>query len=221
MPRTARAHRPCDGRTDRALPREPGPRPDCPSRTAQWRVTFGFRGFPAAPVKLTPVTRDRRAKSFIRRAVDRDDDGGGASPPASPNQPKPGSDDSKAHPSSNDDGAGKPVAPKQGELILHQQAEQPVRKMRKKGRSRAANDPDKMRLQRADQQGSKSKSAGSKAAVRGQGAGEVSPTSRPSMPLPAVIRAEAEEAEQSALAGQTANGKLAASQAQQQPLEKA
>ena len=40
------------------------------------------------------------------------------------------------------------------------------------------------------------------------------------MPLPAVIRAEAEEAEQSALAGQTANGKLAALQVQQQPVEK-
>lgn len=35
-----------------------------------------------------------------------------------------------------------------------------------------------------------------------------------------MIRAEAEEAEQSAIAVQTANGKLAASQAQHQPQEK-
>ncbi|MGB5078181.1 MAG: type IV secretion system DNA-binding domain-containing protein, partial [Sphingorhabdus sp.] len=177
-------------------------------------------GFPAAPVKLTPVTRERRAKSFIRRAEDRDDDAGAASPPASPNEPKPGSDDSTAHPSSNDDGAGKPLAPKQGELVLHRQADQPDRKMRKKGRDRATEDPAKMRQQLADQRGSKSKSVGSKAPVRGQSAREVSPTSRPSMPLPAVIRAEAEEAEQSALAGQTASGKLAALQVQQQPVEK-
>ena len=40
------------------------------------------------------------------------------------------------------------------------------------------------------------------------------------MPLPAVIRAEAEEAEQSALVSQTTTGKLAGSQAQHQPLEK-
>ena len=176
-------------------------------------------GFPAAPVKLTPVTRERRAKSFIRRAEDREDDASAAPLPESSNEPKPGSDGSNAHPSANDDGAGKPVAPKQGELVLHQQADQPVRKLRKKGRNHAANDPDNMRQQRADQQRPKSKSAGSKVPVRGQGAGEVSPTSRPSMPLPSVIRAEAEEAEQSALAGQTATGRLAASQAQQQPVE--
>jgi len=177
-------------------------------------------GFPAAPVKLTPVTRTRRAKSFIRRAEDRDDDAGVASAPASSNEPKPGSDDSNAHPSSNDDGAGKPLAPKQGELVLHDQAEKPDRKMRKKGRDRATEDPAKMRQQLADQRGSKSKSVGSKAPVRGQSAGEVSPTARPSMPLSSVIRAEAAEAEQSALAGQTATGKLAASQVHRQPAEK-
>lgn len=173
-------------------------------------------GFPAAPVKLTPVTRDRRAKSFIRRAEDRDDDAGAAPAPASPNEPKPGSDDSAAHPSSNDDGAGKPVAPKQGELILHQWAEKPDRKRHNKGHNRAANDPDKMRQQRADQQGPKSKSVGSKAPVRGQSAGKVSPTMRPSMPLQAVIRAEAAEAEQAALVNPTATGKLEASQSQHQ-----
>lgn len=176
-------------------------------------------GFPAAPVKLTPVTRDRRAISFIRRAEDRDDDAGAAPAPASPDEPKPGSDDSAAHPSSNDDGAGKPVPPKQGELILHQWSEKPDRKRHKKGHNRAANDPDKMWQQRADQQGPKSKSAGSKAPLRGQSAGKVSPTMRPSMPLQAVIRAEAAEAEQAALVNPTAIGKSAASQAQHPPVE--
>lgn len=177
-------------------------------------------GFPAAPVKLTPVTRDRRAKSFIRRAEDRDDDAGAAPLPASSNEPKPGSDDSNANPSSNDDGAGKPVAPKQRELILHQQEERPDRTRGKKGRNRAASDPDKMRQQLADRQGPKSKIVSSKTPVRGQSVGEVSPTMRPSMPLPAVIRAEAAEAEQAALVNPTATGKSAASQAQHPPVEK-
>ena len=103
---------------------------------------------------------------------------------------------------------------------MHQQQEQPDRRMRKKGRNRVANDPSKIQQQRADQQGPKSKSVGANAPDRGQSAGEVSSTSRPSMPLPAVIRAEAAEAEQSALAGQIANGKLAASQVHHQPAEK-
>lgn len=176
-------------------------------------------GFPAAPVKLTPVTRDRRAKSFIRRAEDRDDDAGDTQLPTGPNEPKPGSDDSNTHPSSNDDGAGKPLASKQGELVLKQQADQPDRKTGKKGRRPEANDPERMRQQLADRRGAKSKSLGSQTPVRGQSAEEVSPTARPSMPLPSVIRAEAAEAEQSALVSQTTTGKLAGSQAQHQPVE--
>jgi len=44
-------------------------------------------GFPAAPVKLSPVTRKRRAKSFIRRAEDRDDNIGGEPLRSAPHNP--------------------------------------------------------------------------------------------------------------------------------------
>lgn len=177
-------------------------------------------GFPAAPVKLVPVTRDRRAKSFIRRAEDRDDDIGGEPYLVAPHNPKPGSDDSNTHPSSNDDGAGKPLAPKQGELVLKQLADQPDSKTGKKARKPEANDPEKMRQQLADQRGAKSKRVGSKATIAGQTSVQASPLTRPSIPLKSVVRAEAAEAEQSALVSQTATGKLAASQAQHPPVEK-
>ena len=75
-------------------------------------------GFPAAPIKLVPTTRPKRAETFIGRAKDR-------SSPLDP-QRRTGSEDFRAedrvetseHPSSNDDGAGKPVVPKQGRLAL-------------------------------------------------------------------------------------------------------
>jgi type IV conjugative transfer system coupling protein TraD len=75
-------------------------------------------GFPAAPIKLVPTTRPKRAETFIGRAKDR-------SSPLDP-QRRTGSEDSRTedrietseHPSSNDDGAGKPVVPKQGRLAL-------------------------------------------------------------------------------------------------------
>jgi hypothetical protein len=75
-------------------------------------------GFPAAPIKLVPTTRPKRAETFIGRAKDR-------SSPLEP-QRRTGSEDFRAgdgvetseHPSSNDDGAGKPVVPKQGRLAL-------------------------------------------------------------------------------------------------------
>ena len=177
-------------------------------------------GFPAAPVKLTPVTRDRRAKPFIRRAEDSVDHPGGASPPAYPNEPKPGNDDSNAHPSSNDDGAGKPLAPKPGELVLHHQAEKPDRKMGKKGRDPATKDPAKMRQRLADQRGAKDKRVGSKAPIAHQTTAQDSPLTRPSIPLSSVVHAAAAEAEQSALVSQTTTGKLAGSQAKHQPVEK-
>ena len=72
-------------------------------------------GFPAAPVKLVPVSRKKRAEPFIRRAGD---DG----PPSRlhPDQipQSEGQTGADEHPSSNDDGAGKRVVPKQGELAL-------------------------------------------------------------------------------------------------------
>jgi len=177
-------------------------------------------GFPAAPVKLTPVTRKRRAKSFIRRAEDRDDNIGGEPLLAAPHNPTPGSDDSTAHPSSNDDGAGKPLAPRQGELELQQQAELPDRKTGKKGRRPEASYPEKMQQQLADQRGAKSNNVGSKAPIGDQSVAQVSASPRPSMTMSSVIRAEAAEAEQSELASQIGNGKSGVPQAQHQLVEK-
>jgi type IV conjugative transfer system coupling protein TraD len=75
-------------------------------------------GFPAAPVKLVPVSRPKRAETFIGRAKDR------SSPPV-PIADRTGHDprsevktEQGEHPSSNDDGAGKPVVPKLGALAL-------------------------------------------------------------------------------------------------------
>ena len=75
-------------------------------------------GFPAAPVKLKPVSRPRVAETFIGRANDRPPAGAlprEAPPLRPPAQPASGTTE---HPSSNDDGAGKPVVPKQGVLAL-------------------------------------------------------------------------------------------------------
>ena len=75
-------------------------------------------GFPAAPVKLTPVDRPKRAETFIARVKE--------GPKARVVEPRPPAEQSEPsaasagneHPSANDDGAGKPVVPKQGELAL-------------------------------------------------------------------------------------------------------
>ena len=77
-------------------------------------------GFPAAPVKLKPVDRPKRAETFIARVKE--------SPKARVTVPHPAAEQPEQpivptgseHPSSNDDGAGKPVVPKQGELALDQ-----------------------------------------------------------------------------------------------------
>ena len=72
-------------------------------------------GFPAAPVKLKPVSRPRVADTFIGRAIDRPS--AGALPRETPPLrlaalPASGTTE---HPSSNDDGAGKPVVPTPGQ----------------------------------------------------------------------------------------------------------
>ena len=75
-------------------------------------------GFPAAPVKLKPTSRPKVAETFIGRAKDRPS--AGTPPvqlPASQSPPEP-SPLKAEHPSANDDGAGKPVVPKQGVLAL-------------------------------------------------------------------------------------------------------
>jgi len=79
-------------------------------------------GFPAAPVKLKPVDRPKRAETFIARVKD--------SPKARVTEIHPAAEQAEQkeaptggeHPSSNDDGAGKPVVPKQGELAFDQGA---------------------------------------------------------------------------------------------------
>lgn len=78
-------------------------------------------GFPAAPVKLVPVTRAKRAEPFIRRADDRPSSSAGGTqvPPPAPH-PSGEQCATDEHPSSNDDGAGKRAVPKQAELALQQ-----------------------------------------------------------------------------------------------------
>ena len=75
-------------------------------------------GFPAAPVKLKPVSRPKVAETFIGRAKDRPS--GGRLPGAVPPLVSVAASASTGagHPSANDDGAGKPVVPKQGVLAL-------------------------------------------------------------------------------------------------------
>ncbi len=75
-------------------------------------------GFPAAPIKLKPVNRPKLAETFIGRAPETP-----AKLPSHPGQPVSGESppiqaNSGEHPSSNDDGVGKPAVPKQGELAL-------------------------------------------------------------------------------------------------------
>ena len=75
-------------------------------------------GFPAAPVRLVPVTRDKCAEGFIRRADEGascNDGDGAAQPQASTLD---GASGGSEHPASNDDGAGKPVVSRQRELAL-------------------------------------------------------------------------------------------------------
>ena len=74
-------------------------------------------GFPAAPVSLIPRSRDRIAEGFIPREISPVKSG---RPPAnaSATNRKPSLKTDGEHPASNDDGAGKPVDPKQLKLKL-------------------------------------------------------------------------------------------------------
>ena len=75
-------------------------------------------GFPAAPVKLTPVNRPKRSEPFIRRASEQRPDAGQSPATVSPRRPSGGGQATDEHPASNDDGAGKPVIAMQRELPL-------------------------------------------------------------------------------------------------------
>jgi len=75
-------------------------------------------GFPAAPVRLKPVSRVKVAETFIARAKEMPLTGV-VQPQTPPCQSAlPATAAGAEHPSSNDDGVGKPVVPKQGELAL-------------------------------------------------------------------------------------------------------
>jgi hypothetical protein len=100
-------------------------------------------GFPAAPVRLRPIDRERIAHVFVGRAKDRapirqvegKSEGGetAANPPANHSE----------HPSSNDDGAGKPVVPKQGNLPLEPAAVADAKQARQQAAKKAEKDiPD-------------------------------------------------------------------------------
>ncbi|MBC2668212.1 type IV secretion system DNA-binding domain-containing protein [Novosphingobium piscinae] len=98
-------------------------------------------GFPAAPVRLIPVDRPRRAETFIARVNE----------PVLPAPSEPldtvaeaagqAAASASEHPSANDDGAGKPVVPKQGELALDEAGKAEVERPHGtsgKGRRKAA-----------------------------------------------------------------------------------
>ncbi|AIT79240.1 type IV secretion system DNA-binding domain-containing protein [Novosphingobium pentaromativorans] len=97
-------------------------------------------GFPAAPVRLKPIDRERIAHVFVGRAKDREPirqvegksegDETAANPPASQSE----------HPSSNDDGAGKPVVPKQGTLPLESAVDVDAKQSRQRVAKQAEKD---------------------------------------------------------------------------------
>lgn len=100
-------------------------------------------GFPAAPVRLKPIDREKIAHVFVGRARDREpirqaereSEGG----PAADNPPT----NESEHPSSNDDGAGKPVVPRQGTLPLEPAVEVDAKQSRQQAAKRAEKDiPD-------------------------------------------------------------------------------
>ena len=109
-------------------------------------------GFPAAPVRLKPIDREKVAHVFVGRAKDRQpipriEDG--ATGGSDANNPPP---TAAEHPSSNDDGAGKPVVPKQGTLPLEPQPATELKDART-ARPKAANkDPSNATVQRKGSQ---------------------------------------------------------------------
>ena len=104
-------------------------------------------GFPAAPVRLKPVNRVKVAEAFIGRARDRAPllgKKGGSEESVAVGQAVAATSD---HPSSNDDGAGKPVVPKQGTLPLEPELvgdkKEPRQKRARHGRDDTFNGPEK------------------------------------------------------------------------------
>ena len=77
-------------------------------------------GFPAAPVTMIPRPRERIAEGFIPREAPANGIHRERGGPV-PQRPEEPSDGGNPHPASNDDGAGKPVDPKQLKLDLTDQ----------------------------------------------------------------------------------------------------
>ncbi len=154
-------------------------------------------GFPAAPIKLTPVNRKRRAKPFIKRADDRPEPPSSGLSPQGPGNPRPGgSNGDTANPSSNDDGAGKPIAPQQGELVLDRNAEQAEVQMADRNAVTRATLAEQMRVQLAtDNMPGSDKLATDLPKHEGSGT-QNKDGKRPAMPLSAVLRTGGSEAEQ-------------------------
>jgi len=73
-------------------------------------------GFPAAPIKLVPINRPKRAEGFIQRPPEGPPGSQCQSPAPSGTSPQDRATGAAEHPSSNDDGVGKPSVPKQGQL---------------------------------------------------------------------------------------------------------
>lgn len=141
-------------------------------------------GFPAAPVKLKPVGRPKVAETFIGRAKDRV-----VVLPLSPRSRPTAQSSPEApdHPSANDDGAGKPVVPKQGSLPLEPGLAAQDRKEEK--------EPTKQGAKRLDPRSEPLREA----KPRKGGKGAVDPSKRdkpgPAVPTEAVVRKSSGAAE--------------------------
>ncbi|MCB4860935.1 type IV secretion system DNA-binding domain-containing protein [Sphingobium sp. PNB] len=118
-------------------------------------------GFPAAPIRLKPISRPRLAETFIGRAEERPVAASFRSETPAGVSSHPSTSAAAEHPSSNDDGVGKPVVPKQGVLALDPDASDrtPTTQegLKKADRARA-NDP-KDKPSRAAQPGEKTRGA--------------------------------------------------------------
>jgi type IV conjugative transfer system coupling protein TraD len=147
-------------------------------------------GFPAAPIRLVPTTRPRVAEGFIRRAADVGVDTGQGSTnndTADDARQASGSDE---HPSSNDDGAGRPVEARQGELPLANPASATIAGEHEQPRARAADTMDAaMRGEELVPLKGSGNADDQRASEDAQAA------SRPTVPLSSIIRSEAGEGE--------------------------
>jgi type IV conjugative transfer system coupling protein TraD len=137
-------------------------------------------GFPAAPVKLKPVARRKVAETFIGRAKDRVVVKP-VSPPSRPTgQTAEDAPGAPGHPSANDDGAGKPVLPKQGNLPLEQGLSAQDRTKER--------EPAKQGIKQPDPAPQRTREAKPRKAGKGGGSASKSDKLGPALPKDAVVR---------------------------------